>query len=386
MHIQDPIYGFVCFPVGVLQQLLNHAYVQRLRHISQLGVSERVYPSATHTRFQHALGTFYLMQELLAQLQKQGTRIEREEKEAALIAALLHDIGHGPMSHTLEQVFLNHSHEHIGLLIIDQLEGALSLDLSLSRRMLTGIYDRPFFCELLSGPLDVDRMDYLHRDSFFTGVSEGHINVNRLLKVLYVEDDHIKVLAKGKSTVEDFFHARSMMYRQVYHHKTVLAASCMLRSTFQRAFDLAQQGAKISAPDPLESILYQRASKEALLLNFLELQDAHIWISLQSWSKSEDRVLSLLSKGLLHRVLWATEIGDTNFSDNFTYSLALRIQKKLNLQSQEATYLVCQGNIEEETTQQSLVYMNRNPLSTALSTRYYICYPKSLTTPSTPSE
>ena len=205
IYVQDPIYGFISFPVGIVQQVLEHAYVQRLRHISQLGLTECVYPSATHTRFQHVMGSLHLMQEVLSLLKRQDTRIEAEEETAALLAALLHDVGHGPFSHTLEGHLLPHTHEDLGLKLISLIEEDLGIDLSLVRHMLEGNYKRSFFSELLSGPLDVDRMDYLHRDSFFTGVYEGHINVARLLQVLCVRNEQIDILTKGQLDSKRFF-------------------------------------------------------------------------------------------------------------------------------------------------------------------------------------
>ena len=378
-YVQDPIYGFVTIPRGDVARAWAHTYVQRLRRISQLGLTEFVYPSATHTRFQHIMGSLHLMQEVISWLRSQGTSIEEEEEEAALMAALLHDVGHGPFSHTIEGLLLSHSHEEIGIRLISMIEEEMKMDLSLARCMLEQRYERSFFSELLSGPLDVDRMDYLHRDSFFTGVSEGHINVARLLKVLCVRDGHIDMLDKGRATVEDFFHARSMMYRQVYHHKTVLAASAMLRSLIRRARDLALEDRLICMTPALTFCLRGEGSDEELLRSFVQLNDAHLWVHLQYWSTLEDQVLSELSSALIRRDLWKVEFGDRKFSDNFMHNLEERIQKKLNLQIEEVVYYIVSGDLREKQTglkSRSSLERTQQYVSTGVHEVYYISYPK----------
>lgn len=381
IQIHDPLYGFISLSEGVLQQLLAHPYLQRLRRITQLGLIELVYPSATHTRFQHSLGTLYLMGRVLSHLQQQGIVITREEHEAALAAALLHDIGHGPFSHVLERNLLPDSHEDLGLRLLGILEIDLQIDLSLTKQMLEGAYPRSFLSDLLKGTLDVDRMDYLHRDSFFTGVAEGQINIARLIEVLQVQENQLQIAPKGAPTVEDFFHARRMMYLQVYRHKTVLAAGIMLQEALGRARYLIEAGKRLPCPVPLQQILSPQSSPEAKLWAFTELQDAELWVSLQYWKKTEDKVLSMLSQGLLQRQLWTVDISETDFSHDFIANLEKKAQKKLHLHPKEISHIIgkrkiCTNTVEKASISRST--LKSTGLATSTDILYYVYYPKAL--------
>ena len=404
LRIHDPLYGFISVAEPELQQLLAHPYVQRLRRISQLGLTELVYPSATHTRFQHALGSMHLMREVLSGLPSETVPISDEEKTAALAAALLHDIGHSPLSHNLESLLLPYPHEEISFQLIKKIEEDLGLDLSLTTRMLRSSYQRPFFSELLSSALDVDRMDYLHRDSHFTGVSEGQINIKRLLEVLYVKDEQLCVLEKGLPTLEDFFHARRMMYTQVYHHKVVLSASCMLRALLTRAEALSKTNQLPTSANPLTKLLLKKSTADEQLHTFTQLQDPHLWVALQEWVASPDKILSQLAYGMLHRKLWDIRVSSRTFSHDFLLSLRKKVQNILHLPPEEAAYLVEKGCIQQDLqirpykkvqthTQNASTTETKNKSTTVTEptlqiqkltkdlpheTLHYICYPKAL--------
>ena len=307
----DPVYGFVSVPRGILLDLIDHPYFQRLRRIRQLGLTPYVYPGALHTRFHHALGALHLMQEAIETLRQKGTSITEEEAEAACIAILLHDIGHGPLSHALEHTLLELHHEEISSLFMQELnlefEGRLTLAISIFR----DTYDKKFLHQLVSGQLDMDRMDYLNRDSFFTGVSEGVIGYDRIIKMLAVHEGQLVVEEKGIYSIEKFLMARRLMYWQVYLHKTGVAAEKMLIHTLKRARFLAMESRPLEAPRHLGWFLYKKPGEATdpleLLTHFARLDDNDITAAIKYWTESSDFTLAFLSKGLLDRKLFRLE-------------------------------------------------------------------------------
>ena len=305
--INDPIYGFINITSELIYDVIETPVFQRLRRINQMGLADFVYPGALHTRFHHALGAMHLMGRSLDNLRDKGHEISKEEYDSAQLAILLHDIGHGPFSHSLENVLMkNISHEELSLLLINKLNQTFNGRLSLAIEMFTGDYSRPFFHQLISSQLDVDRLDYLNRDSFFTGVSEGTIGAERIIKLFDLVDDQIVVEEKGIYSVENFLNARRLMYWQVYLHKTGLAADKMLVKIIERARHLLLN----HATDPnLQSRINQHLivefSETTTLLNeFSALDDHDIWCAIKQWQLSEDKVLAYLSKSFINRKLF----------------------------------------------------------------------------------
>jgi HD superfamily phosphohydrolase len=295
--------------------IIEHPYFQRLRRIKQLGLTDFVYPGALHTRFHHAIGAMHLMTITLENLRAKGVAISDEEFEAAQVAILIHDIGHGPFSHTLEfSLFKNISHESLSLMILRRLNNKLGHDLTLAEQIFTGKYHRPFFNQLVSSQLDIDRLDYLMRDSFFTGVSEGTIGADRIIKMLAVHADEIVVEEKGIYSIENFLSSRRLMYWQVYLHKTSLSAENMLISLIKRARLLTQQGHKVEATTQFRFFLERTItmsdfeSDEDIIEVFMLLDDTDIWASIKYWLNHEDVILSTLSRMLLERNLFQIKL------------------------------------------------------------------------------
>jgi HD superfamily phosphohydrolase len=305
----DPIYGLIRFPHKVLYDIIDHPYFQRLRRISQQALSHYVYPGAMHTRFQHAIGATHLMCRALDILKSKGVRISKEEHEAVCMAILLHDIGHGPFSHALEHVLAEVHHEDISKQIIRRMGEELGLDFSLVLLIFTGQYHRPFLHQLVSGQIDVDRMDYLTRDSFFSGVAEGIIGYDRIIMMMDVKDDQLVIEEKGIYSIEKFLMARRLMYWQVYLHKTVIAAEIMLISTLRRAKYLAESGVSLSSSEELNYFLSSRISQDSLanddlfIRNFVLLDDTDILWLIKKSVRHPDKILSQLSQCLIERRL-----------------------------------------------------------------------------------
>ncbi len=311
--INDPVFGFINLPTGFLYEVFQHPYLNRLNRIRQLGMSPYVYPGAQHTRFQHTTGAMYLMQEALTYLQSKGNEITPEEAEAVTAAILLHDIGHGPFSHVLEHTLIQDvRHEEISILLMERMNKQFNGKLSLALRIFKDEYPKHFLHQLVSGNLDVDRLDYLRRDSFFTGVTEGNIGAERILKMLNVRNDKLVVEAKGIYSIENFLMSRRLMYWQVYLHKTSLAAEKMLQNLLKRACDLAESGQCPKASDALMYFLKGHQKPGCMtdqdLDWFIELDDIDIWDALKHWKNHPDFVLSTLSKGLLNRTLFKIEL------------------------------------------------------------------------------
>jgi HD superfamily phosphohydrolase len=307
--INDPLHGFVTLPSALVYDVVQHPYFQRLRRIRQLGMSEWVYPGATHTRFHHALGAMNLMVKALDTLRGKGVEITEEEKEAAILGILMHDIGHGPYSHTLEYTLAQGvNHEDISIMLMERMNIEFGGALRLAIDIFKGDYHKkPFLHQLISGELDMDRLDYLMRDSFYTGVSEGIVGVDRLIHMLNVKDGDLVVEEKGIYSVEKFLVARRLMYWQVYLHKTVIAADALLVSILQRAREMAKTGSTLGSYHPLMHFLFKDVNpddfNEEDLDLFVLLDDIDIMSAIKEWQFHEDPILSEMSKRLLRRHL-----------------------------------------------------------------------------------
>jgi HD superfamily phosphohydrolase len=313
----DPIYGFLTIPSELIFDIIDHPIFQRLRRIRQLGLTDLVYPGALHTRFHHALGAMHLMGIALDTLQSKGHAISAEEREAAQIAILLHDIGHGPFSHALEFTLMEAvSHETISRLIMQKFNVMLDGKLDLTIAMFNNTYHRRFFHDLISSQLDVDRLDYLQRDSFFTGVSEGTIGADRILKMLDLKDDKLVIEEKGIYSIENFLTARRLMYWQVYLHKTTVSSEKMMIAIIRRSKWLIQNGIEVYAGKTLKVFLKNNItcsdfeSNAVYLDEFCKLDDFDIWGAIKNWADCEDFTLSYLCQSLLNRKLFKIQITD----------------------------------------------------------------------------
>ena len=351
--INDPVFGFIHIPKGLLYDIVCHPVFQRLTRIKQLGLSSAVYPGAQHTRFQHSLGAFRLMSEAITSLTTKGNIIFDSEAEAVQAAILLHDVGHGPFSHVLENTIVTGiSHEEISLLLMERMNKELKGQLSLAIQIFKDEYPKRFLHQLVSGQLDMDRLDYLRRDSFYTGVTEGNIGSARIIKMLNVKDDHLVVESKGIYSIENFLTSRRLMYWQVYLHKTSVACEKMLISTLLRAKELASQGVELFASPALRFFLYNRIDKDefynnpACLENFIQLDDNDIWTALKVWSTHEDKVLSILSQGLIDRHLFKVEISSSPLTKSQKDELIEKISTHLQISKKEASYFLCTSTIE----------------------------------------
>lgn len=345
--INDPVYGFISIQTELIFDLIEHTYFQRLRYIKQLGMTHLVYPGALHTRFHHALGAMHLMSLAIETLRNKGHLISAHEEEAVTIAILLHDIGHGPFSHALEQTIVEGiSHEDISTLIMNKLNHQFSGRLSMAIEIFNGTYPKRFLHELVSGQLDMDRMDYLNRDSFFTGVSEGVISFDRIIKMLNVVDEHIAVEEKGIYSIEKFLIARRLMYWQVYLHKTVLAAEQLLARILKRSRQLALDGHKLFATPALNHFLVNRISRNAFMTEdhhveiFAGLDDTDIMAAIKVWADDSDFVLSKLCRMLMLRNLYQVEISNEPPDKFIVEQLSAQVTAKYTLRTDEAGYFV----------------------------------------------
>ena len=397
----DPVYGFINVSSDLIFDLIEHPYLQRLRRIRQLGLTDLVYPGALHTRFHHALGAMHLMQNTVDSLRNKGQAITDDECEALLVAILLHDIGHGPFSHALEFVLLpGVGHEYLSRLIIERLRDQFGGAISLAYRIFTDHYERRFFHQLVSSQLDIDRLDYLKRDCFYTGVSEGEIGADRIIKMLDVRDDRIVVEEKGIYSIENFLNARRLMYWQVYLHKTSVSAEKMLVSAIERAKWLLTQGESVPAPPPLTLLLMQCITREELthrpdyLDEYLQLDDYDIWSALKQWRYHPDRVLATLSDRLLARKLFRIELSNEPFPAEKVDTLRGTVTHDLDLEAAEVDYFLMHGTISNAAylsgkqkihilTKQGKIFdvaqASDLPNIKAMSRivkKYYLCWPK----------
>lgn len=397
----DPVYGFITVPSELLFDIIDHAYFQRLRRIKQLGLTEMVYPGALHTRFHHALGAMHLMNTALQTLKSKNNEISDTEFEASLIAILLHDIGHGPFSHALETaIFKEVHHEHLSLHIMHMLNDEFGGRLSLAIDIFTDKYERRFFHQLVSSQLDVDRLDYLNRDSFYTGVYEGKIGADRIIKMLDVANDKLVVEEKAIYSIENFLVSRRLMYWQVYLHKTVISAENMVLRAVQRARQLLQQGIDIPASPCLKYFLasdltIKHFEEDATILErFVSLDDHDIWTGIKQWASHSDSILSYLSGCILNRKLFKVIISNKPIDEEMMLGISELIQDRFKVSEEDIKYLMISGTISNNAYQsegQSIDILTKAgyivdaadasdlPNIQALSNKvekYYVCYPR----------
>ncbi|TGD59619.1 HD domain-containing protein [Flavobacterium humi] len=397
----DPIYGFITIPDPLIYDLIQHPYFQRLRRISQMGLSYLVYPGANHTRFHHALGCLHIMQKAIQVLRFKSTQISKEEENALYIAILLHDIGHGPFSHAMEHSIAEDvHHEEISLLFMDRLNAEFEGKLSLAIQIFKGEYHRKFMLQLISSQLDMDRMDYLKRDSFYSGVEEGKINSDRLIQMMNVVDDVLVIEEKGIYSVEKFLMARRLMYWQVYLHKTSLVAELILTKTLKRAKELYQKGIVIECSKPLfffiENKIALKDFTEDTLNKFAQLDDSDIIGAIKNWQFHDDFVLSSLSKMIINRDLLKIKMGEEKFSLAEVQELAGQFSEEYGVGIQEAKYFVFKGKIKNQAYSkiaepirilkkdggiEDVALLSDQLSLKALSkqvTKYFLCFPKQL--------
>ena len=330
--INDPVHGFISIPHEILFDVIEHPYFQRLRRISQTGLLNLIFPGATHTRFHHALGAMHLMFTALSTLKLKGVKISAEEEKAALLAILLHDVGHGPFSHALENMLMDDwHHEKLSLLLMNKMNEEFQGELSMAIEMFQGKYQRKFFNQLISSQLDVDRLDYLKRDSFYTGVSEGNVNTQRIISMMNVSDDELVIDAKGIYSIENFLTARMFMYWQVYYHKTSVLAESLLVKILARAKYLVSQGKELPASENLGYFLYKSHFDTATqedIQRFTELDDNDVIQAIKFWTKNEDVVLSYLCKCVIERKFPKTIISSKPFDSEFIVDKISKTDRK----------------------------------------------------------
>ena len=351
--INDPVHGFIKIPSDLVYDLIEHPILQRLRRIKQLGLTDFVYPGATHSRFQHTLGAVYLTVQAINNLRLKDIEISKEEEEGALIAILLHDIGHGPYSHALENYILSGiDHEDISLYLMQKLNEEYDGKLDLAIKIFKNEYAKKFLHELVSSQLDMDRMDYLKRDSFYTGVTEGIIGSDRIIKMLNVKDDKLVVEKKGIYSIEKFLIARRLMYWQVYFHKTVIAAEYLMVNLIRRARFLIQNNADLFTPESLRFFLekeidktYFENNKALVIQNFLNLDDTDIIMAAKQWSSSTDKVLYSLANSYMNRKLPKVLIQDKAFSKQYINKVTAKTALHYNISEDDARFLITSDEI-----------------------------------------
>ena len=397
--LNDPVYGFISIPYGILFDLVEHPYFQRLRSIKQVSLTHYVYPGALHTRFHHALGALHLMQQAISSLKSKGVKINKREQEAVMIAILLHDIGHGPFSHTLEHTLIGVHHEELSLLFMERLNDEFRGQLDLAIRIFRGDYKKHFLHQLVSGQLDMDRMDYLNRDSYFTGVSEGVIGYDRIIKMLNVADDRLVVEQKGVYSVERFLTSRRIMYWQVYLHKTVVSAEQMLILTLKRARELTSRGQDVWAPPGLEYFLRHRITSEDfkvrrndLLDYFAALDDTDITSAVKAWQKHADPLLSYLSYGLVNRRLFRLEFSNDPFPREYLNTLRELLSQHRDLPRGAEDFLIVgqESNSAYTLKKEEIMVLTKKGKVVPMSqisdfavpprtfTKHFVCYPKEI--------
>lgn len=349
------MYGFIHIRSELLFDIISHPFFQRLRHIKQLGLTELVYPGAQHTRFQHALGAMHLMGRVLDNLRLKGVDISEKEYEAAQLAILLHDIGHGPFSHALEETLLaGVKHESISYLLMSDLNDDFNNALELAMKIFRNSYERKFFHQLVSSQLDIDRLDYLNRDSFFAGVEEGTIGIERIIVMLNVYKDQLVVEEKGIYSIEQFLNARRLMYWQVYLHKTSVSAERMLVNTIKRAQALVRAGERVPSSLGLQLFLKENFTIESFqqnrkaLLAFGQLDDHDIWGAIKHWKDHDDKILSTLSKMLLQRNLFKIMLSIEPIKKLSVDRIRTAVSKEFRTLRSESSYLFSYGMVSNE--------------------------------------
>ena len=397
--LNDPIYGFITIPSERIFSIIEHPYFQRLRRISQMGMSYLVYPGAHHTRFHHAIGCVHLMQKAVQILRHKGVMISEAEEEALQIAILLHDIGHGPFSHAMEHSIVEGvDHESISLLFMEEMNRDFNQSLTLALQIFRGTYDRRFLNQLISSQLDMDRLDYLKRDSFYTGAAEGNINSERLITMLNVVNDDLVIEEKGIYSVEKFLVARRLMYWQVYLHKTSLVAEQLLIRVLKRAKELIEKGEKLNASKSLSYFLYNKIGPENFtsetLAVFARLDDYDIVSAMKEWQDHEDFVLSNLCKMIINRDLLKVKIKKKKPYAEKLEKRRIALQEKQNISAEEADYFVFSGEVtntayKSENNNINILHKNGKISDVAKASdqlnlkalsktvvKYYMCYPK----------
>lgn len=400
--INDPVHGFVEIPRGTLLRLIDEPAFQRLRRIKQLGMSSLVYPGAVHTRFNHALGAMHLMRQALDTLRRKKVEISKKEYRAALIAILMHDIGHGPFSHALEYAIIPKlHHEDMSLALMQYLNRKYRGKLDLAIKIFEGEYERGFFHQLVSGQLDMDRMDYLIRDSFFTGVVEGVVGIDRIIKILNVYQDKLVCEDKGIYSLEKFVVARRLMYWQVYLHKAAIAAESTLVNILRRVRQLVELGQPVWLDENLAFFFENDISPDDLsdevIERFIRLDDGDIEFALKKWQASEDKVLADLCQRIASRRLLKLSISEDAFSEEIIQQKRLEYSKKAKISLEEAAYFVFSGEVSNqpyfENSQKPIMIWSKNGQVRDLSTasdmqnihalsepviKYYLCQPEEL--------
>lgn len=353
--ISDPVFGFIKIPRGLLLDIVKHPLMQRLTRIKQLGLASVVYPGAQHTRFQHSLGAFHLMSEAILSLQQKGIFIFDSEAEAIQAAILMHDIGHGPFSHVLENTLIKGiSHEEISLMLMDKINHDMNGALTLAIKIFKNEYPKRFLHQLISSQLDMDRMDYLRRDSFFTGVTEGVIGSARIIKMLNVVDDALVVDAKGIYSIENYLTSRRLMYWQVYLHKTTVGYEKILVNVLLRAKALIRQGEQLFAPPALAYFLVNEVdaaffkSHTEALDHYIQLDDNDVWSTIKEWTKSKDKILSLLASDFINRQLFKVEIHDEPISTQAIDDCKQTLGKALGIAIDDTKYLMGIDTIQKD--------------------------------------
>ena len=353
--INDPVFGFITIPRGLLYDIVQHPLFQRLNRINQLGLASVVYPGARHTRFQHSLGAFHLMSEAILSLQQKGLFIFDSEAEAVEAAILMHDIGHGPFSHVLENTLISGiSHEDISLMMMEKINHDLGQQLGMAIAIFKDEYPKRFLHQLISSQLDMDRLDYLRRDSFFTGVTEGNIGSARIIKMLNVVDDRLVVEQKGIYSLENYLTTRRLMYWQVYLHKTAVAYEKVLVNMLHRAKHLASMGQQVFASPALAYFINNNVDRqwfathhEALDM-YGELDDSDIWSAMKAWKHSPDIILSTLATDMLDRRIFKVEVHDTPITEERIDALQTQIAQKMGIDKADAHYLMSVNTIQKD--------------------------------------
>ncbi len=399
--INDPIYGFISIPNSLIFDIIEHSHFQRLRRVAQMGLSNLVYPGANHTRFHHAIGCMHLMQKAVRVLRLKNVVISEDEANALYIAILLHDIGHGAFSHALEHSIVSGiTHEEISLKFMKALNEEFEGKLSLAIQVFEGKYPRKFLYQLISSQLDIDRLDYLKRDSFYTGVAEGNISSDRLIAMMNVVDNELVIEQKGIYSVEKFIIARRLMYWQVYLHKTGLAAESILVNVLKRAKELAMKGVNLPASTAFKYFLYNQITTENFsnktLQIFSELDDYDIFSAIKEWKHHDDFVLATLAKKIIDRNLLKIEVQEKPFTEEYIKKRQNKLQKLANVSDDELAYFVFTNKIKHQaynTEKPIKIYTKKGKLKdiakasdqlnlkalTKPVIKYYLCYPKKIT-------
>lgn len=397
----DPIYGFITIPNTLIYDLIQHPYFQRLRRISQMGMSYLVYPGAHHTRFHHAIGCMHIMQKAIETLRFKGVAINDDEANGLLIAILLHDIGHGPFSHAMENSIVeNVHHEEISLLFMHNLNTEFDGKLSLAIQIFKGEYPRKFFYQLISSQLDMDRMDYLKRDSFYSGVAEGNINSDRLIQMMNVQDEQLVIEEKGIYSVEKFLVARRLMYWQAYLHKTSVVAEIILTKILKRAKELTEKGMLLESSKPLHYFLNNKVNfhdfNAKVLDTFAQLDDVDIMSAIKNWQFNDDFVLSSLCKMIINRDLLKIQMSEDKPDKERLQNLKDKFLQLHAMEAKDVDYFIFKGKlknqaynknsgpisiVKKDKTIEDVVEASDQLHLKALSkpvTKYFICFPKVL--------